>query len=35
VAGAVLLLSFAVLVLRFGSHKYPADAPQADLAPSD
>jgi protein PsiE len=24
VAGAILLLSFAVLVLRFGSHRYPS-----------
>jgi protein PsiE len=27
VAGAILLLSFAVLVLRFGSHRFPSDAP--------
>ena len=27
VASAILLLSFAVLVLRFGSSKYPADTP--------
>jgi protein PsiE len=27
VASAILLLSFAVLVLRFGSHKFPSDAP--------
>src|SRR6516162_10973002 len=32
VAGAVLLLSFAVLVLRFGSYKYPSERPAADLA---
>jgi protein PsiE len=31
VAGAILLLSFAVLVLRFGSYRYPADSPVADL----
>jgi protein PsiE len=31
VAGAILLLSFAVLVLRFGSFRYPADSPVADL----
>jgi protein PsiE len=31
VAGAILLLSFAVLVLRFGSHRYPSDRPAADL----
>jgi len=34
VAGAILLLSFAVLVLRFGSHKYPSDTPRADVAPA-
>jgi phosphate starvation-inducible membrane PsiE len=28
----ILLLSFAVLVLRFGSYKYPSDRPAADLA---
>src|SRR5258705_728257 len=32
VAGAILLLSFAVLVLRFGSYKFPSDRPAADLA---
>src|ERR1700731_99984 len=31
-AGAILLLSFAVLVLRFGSYKYPSERPAADLA---
>ena len=31
VAGAILLLSFAVLVLRFGSHRFPSDTPGADL----
>ena len=31
VAGAILLLSFAVLVLRFGSHRFPSDTPAADL----
>jgi len=31
VAGAILLLSFAVLVLRFGSNRFPSDAPVADL----
>jgi protein PsiE len=31
VAGAILLLSFAVLVLRFGSHRFPSDSPAADL----
>jgi hypothetical protein len=30
VAGAILLLSFAVLVLRFGSYKFPSDGPAAD-----
>ena len=34
VAGAILLLSLSVLILRFGSHRYPADEPQADLQPS-
>jgi protein PsiE len=34
VAGAILLLSFAVLVLRFGSYKFPSDRPAADLAKS-
>jgi protein PsiE len=29
VAGAILLLSFAVLVLRFGSHRFPSDTPAA------
>jgi protein PsiE len=32
ITGAILLLSFAVLVLRFGSYKYPSDQPAADLA---
>jgi protein PsiE len=32
ITGAILLLSFAVLVLRFGSDKYPSDQPAADLA---
>jgi phosphate starvation-inducible membrane PsiE len=31
VAGAILLLSFAVLVLRYGSNRFPADMPAADL----
>ena len=31
VAGAILLLSFSVLVLRFGSYKYPSESPAADL----
>jgi phosphate starvation-inducible membrane PsiE len=31
VAGAILLLSFAVLVLRFGSHRFPSDTPAAEL----
>src|SRR4030088_754874 len=30
VAGAVLLLSFSVLVLRFGSYKFPSKTPVAD-----
>jgi protein PsiE len=32
VTGGILLLSFAVLVLRFGSYKYPSDRPATDLA---
>src|SRR3979409_356958 len=32
VAGAILLLSFAVLVLRFGSYRFPSDSPADDLA---
>src|SRR5262249_23659770 len=32
VTGAILLLSFAVLVLRFGSYKYPSERPASDLA---
>ena len=31
VAGAILLLSFAVLALRFGSYRYPSDRAAADL----
>ena len=31
ISGAILLLSYAVLVLRFGSHRYPSDSPAADL----
>jgi protein PsiE len=31
VTGAILLLSFAVLVLRFGSYKYPSERPASDL----
>ena len=31
VTGGILVLSFAVLVLRFGSYKYPSDRPAADL----
>ena len=30
VTGAILLLSFAVLVLRFGSYKFPSKTPAAD-----
>jgi phosphate starvation-inducible membrane PsiE len=32
ITGAILLLSFSVLVLRFGSYKYPSERPEADLA---
>ena len=31
VAGAILMLSFAVLVLRFGSSRFPSDGPPTDL----
>jgi protein PsiE len=31
ITGAILLLSFAVLVLRFGSYKFPSERPAADL----
>ena len=30
VTGAILLLSFAVLILRFGSYKFPSKTPAAD-----
>jgi len=30
VTGAILLLSFAVLILRFGSYKFPSELPAAD-----
>jgi protein PsiE len=32
VTGAILLLSFAVLVLRFGSYKFPSESPVPGLA---
>jgi protein PsiE len=32
VTGAILLLSFAVLVLRFGSYKFPSEGPAGDPA---
>lgn len=35
IAGAILMLSLAVLVLRFGSHRYPSEAPAADLQPAE
>ena len=35
VTGAILMLSLAVLVLRFGSHRFPSQAPAADLQPAD
>ena len=31
VTGAILLLSCAVLILKFGSHRFPADGPTDDL----
>ena len=33
VAGAILMLSFAVLVLRFGSYRFPSGTPSAVLQP--
>jgi protein PsiE len=33
VAGAILVLSFAALVLRYASYKFPSDRPITDLAP--
>jgi len=33
VAGAILGLSFAELVLRYAAYKFPSDRPNADLAP--
>ena len=35
ITGAILMLSLAVLVLRFGSHRFPSEAPAADLQPAD
>src|SRR5215475_8719567 len=32
VAGAILMLAFAVLVLRFGSFRYPSEKPTTDVA---
>jgi protein PsiE len=32
ITGAILLLSFAVLVLRFGSYNFPSERPAADPA---
>jgi len=34
VSGAILLLSFAVLVLRFGSNRFPSSGSEADAKPS-
>ena len=31
VSGAILLLSFAVLVLRFGSNRFPSNGPGSDM----
>lgn len=35
VAGAILMLSLAVLVLRIGSHRFPSGTPAADLRATD
>jgi protein PsiE len=32
VTGSILILAFAVLVLRFASHRFPSDRPSTDLA---
>ncbi len=34
IAGAILMLSAAALVLRFGSHRFPSQALAADLRPA-
>jgi protein PsiE len=34
VAGAILVLSFAVLVLRYASYKFPSDRPTTDPSPA-
>ena len=31
IAGAILVLSFSVLALRYGSYKFPSDRPESDL----
>jgi len=33
VTGAILMLSVAVLVLRFGSYRFPSSGPESDLKP--
>jgi protein PsiE len=33
VTGAILILSFSVLVLRYGSHRFPSEEPKADIRP--
>lgn len=33
VTGAILLLSVSVLVLRFGSYRYPSEQPASDIKP--
>jgi protein PsiE len=35
IAGAILLMSFAELVLRFGSHKFPSSSSAGELASDD
>ena len=34
VTGSILLLSFSVVLLRYGSYRFPSDEPKADLQPS-
>lgn len=35
VTGAILILSFSVLVLRYGSYRFPSEEPKADLKPPE
>src|SRR5262245_52856410 len=35
VTGSILILSFAVLLLRYGSYRFPSEEPKSDLQPSE